>query len=54
MLPGINNEQTLVDNMVTYRKHPHNALNINGGVLLTLFYKKAPRNPELMGSSMGS
>lgn len=48
-LPGINNKQALIDNAVAYRKHPRNALNINGVVPSTLFCEKAPRNPELEG-----
>ncbi|KAH9989941.1 hypothetical protein BJV77DRAFT_948011 [Russula vinacea] len=48
-LPGINNEQALIDNAVAYRKHPRNALNINGVVPSTLFCENAPRNPELNG-----
>jgi hypothetical protein len=48
-LPGVNNEQALIDNAVAYRKHPRNALNINGVVPSTLFCENAPRNPELNG-----
>jgi hypothetical protein len=48
-LPGINNKQALIDNAVAYRKHPRNALNINGVVPSTLFCEKAARNPELKG-----
>jgi hypothetical protein len=52
-LPGINNEQALVDNAIAYRKHPPNALD-NGVVVRrlvpsTLFCETAPRNPELNG-----
>ena len=48
-LPGIKNEQALIANAIAYRKHPRNALNINGVVPSTLFCEKAPRNPELNG-----
>ncbi|KAI0253537.1 hypothetical protein BJV78DRAFT_1192695 [Lactifluus subvellereus] len=47
--PGITNKQALIDNAIAYRKHPRNALNINGVVPSTLFCEKAPRNPELKG-----
>jgi len=47
--PGIKNEQALIDNAIAYRKHPRNALNIDGVVPSTLFCEKAPRNPELEG-----
>jgi hypothetical protein len=47
--PGVKNEQALIGNAVAYRKHPRNALNINGAVPSTLFCEKAPRNPELKG-----
>jgi len=47
--PGVNNEQALIDNAIAYRKHPRNALNINGVVPSTLFCENAPRNPELNG-----
>lgn len=52
-LPGINNEQALISNAVAYRKHPRNALNINGVVPSTPFCENAPRNPELNGISNG-
>lgn len=47
--PGIKNKQALIDNAVAYRKHPRNALNINGVVPSTLSCEKAPRNTELQG-----
>ena len=47
--PGIKNKQALIDNAVAYRKHPRNALNIDGAVPSTLFCEKAPRNTELQG-----
>ena len=47
--PGVNNEQALINNAIAYRKHPRNALNINGVVPSTLFCETAPRNPELQG-----
>ncbi|KAH9173468.1 hypothetical protein EDB89DRAFT_2113825 [Lactarius sanguifluus] len=47
--PGVKNEQALIANAVAYRKHPRNALNIDGVMLSTLFYEKAPRNEELSG-----
>jgi hypothetical protein len=47
--PGIKNKQALINNAIAYRKHPRNALNINGVVPSTLFCEKAPRNPELNG-----
>jgi len=52
-LPGINNKQALIDNAVAYRKHPRNALNINGVVPSTPFCENAPRNPELNGTVNG-
>jgi hypothetical protein len=48
-LPGITNQQALIANAIAYRKHPRNALDINGVVPSTLFCEKAPRNPELQG-----
>jgi len=48
-LPGITNEQALIANAIAYRKHPRNALDINGVVPSTLFCEKAPRNAELQG-----
>jgi len=47
--PGVNNEQALIANAISYRKHPRNALNINGVTPSTLFCEKAPRNQELKG-----
>jgi len=47
--PGITNKQALIDNAIAYRKHPRNALNINGVTPSTLFCEKSPRNPELNG-----
>lgn len=46
---GVTNGQALIANAVAYRKHPRNALNINGVVPSTLFCEKAPRNAELKG-----
>lgn len=46
---NITNRDALVANAVAYRKHPRNALNINGIVPSTPFCQKAPRNPELQG-----
>ena len=40
--------------IVTYELVTSGAEDGTMSVLLTLFYKKAPRNPELTGSSMGS
>ncbi|KAI0289855.1 hypothetical protein BC826DRAFT_587708 [Russula brevipes] len=51
--PGIKNKQALIDNAVAFRKHPRNALDINGVVPSTLFCEKAPRNPELAGVANG-
>ena len=48
-LPGINNEQALIANAITYRQHPRNALNINGVVPSTPFCQSPPRNSELNG-----
>lgn len=44
-------QQDNADAMVDFakRKHPRNALNINGVVPSTPFCEKAPRNPELNG-----
>ncbi|KAI9450719.1 hypothetical protein BJY52DRAFT_1125753 [Lactarius psammicola] len=47
--PGVKNEQALIANAVAYRKHPRNALNIDGVVPSTLFCERAPRNKELGG-----
>ncbi|KAH9038264.1 hypothetical protein EDB84DRAFT_1560385 [Lactarius hengduanensis] len=47
--PGVKNEQALIANAIAYRKHPRNALNIDGVVPSTLFCEKAPRNEELSG-----
>lgn len=47
--PGVTNKQALINNAIAYRKHPRNALNINGVVPSTLFCEKAPRNAELNG-----
>jgi len=47
--PGVKNEQALIANAVAYRKHPRNALNIDGVVPSTLFCERAPRNKELSG-----
>ncbi|KAN0129623.1 hypothetical protein V8E53_012619 [Lactarius tabidus] len=38
--PGVNNEQALIANMVAYRQHPSNALNIGGVTPSTLFCKR--------------
>ena len=46
---NITNRDALVANAVAYRKHPRNALNINGIVPSTPYCQKAPRNPELQG-----
>ncbi|KAI0054017.1 hypothetical protein FA95DRAFT_1551808 [Auriscalpium vulgare] len=48
-LPGIKNKSALIANAIAYRKHPRNALNINGVVPSTLFCEKAPKNAELKG-----
>jgi hypothetical protein len=47
--PGIKNQQALIANAIAYRKHPRNALNINGVTPSTPFCQRAPRNPELKG-----
>jgi hypothetical protein len=47
--PGVNNEQALIANAITYRQHPRNALNIGGVTPSTLFCERAPRNSELNG-----
>ena len=47
--PGVNNEQALIANAVSYRQHPRNALNIGGVTPSTLFCERAPRNNELSG-----
>jgi hypothetical protein len=53
-LPGITNKQALIANAIAYRKHPRNALNIDGVVPSMPFCEKAPCNPELNMSSMHS
>ncbi|KAH9980868.1 hypothetical protein BGW80DRAFT_1266830 [Lactifluus volemus] len=51
--PGIKNQQALIANAIAYRKHPRNALNINGVTPSTPFCQRAPRNPELKGVANG-
>jgi hypothetical protein len=46
---GVTNKQALIDNAIAYRKHPRNALNINGVTPSTPFCQKAPKNSELDG-----
>ncbi|KAF8519473.1 hypothetical protein BU17DRAFT_65882 [Hysterangium stoloniferum] len=47
---GITNKQALIDNAVAYRKHPRNALTLEGNITpSTPFCTTAPRNPELNG-----
>ncbi|KAI0062317.1 hypothetical protein BV25DRAFT_1838487 [Artomyces pyxidatus] len=46
---GVKNKSALIANAIAYRKHPRNALNINGVVPSTLFCEKAPKNAELKG-----
>jgi len=47
---GIKNKQALIDNAIAYRKHPRNALALDGGVTpSTPFCQKAPKNAELKG-----
>jgi len=46
---GVTNKQALIDNAIAYRKHPRNALNINGVTPSTPFCQKAPKNSELNG-----
>jgi hypothetical protein len=46
---GVNNKDALIQNAIAYRKHPRNALNINGVVPSTPFCTRAPRNQELKG-----
>lgn len=46
---GITNKQALIDNAITYAKHPRNALNINGVTPSTPFCAQAPKNAELKG-----
>lgn len=46
---GVTNKGALIANAIAYRKHPRNALNINGVTPSTLFCEKAPRNAELKG-----
>ncbi|KAI0274111.1 hypothetical protein BGY98DRAFT_1117708 [Russula aff. rugulosa BPL654] len=38
--PGITNEQALIANAVAYRRHPRNALNVNGVAPSTLFCER--------------
>jgi hypothetical protein len=49
--PSVTNTQALIDNAIAYRKHPRNALNIDGVVPSTPFCQKAPQNSELNGVS---
>ena len=46
---GVTNKDALIANAIAYRKHPRNALNINGVTPSTLFCEKAPKNAELKG-----
>jgi len=46
---GVTNKDALINNAIAYRKHPRNALNIDGTTPSTPFCEKAPRNPELNG-----
>jgi hypothetical protein len=46
---GVTNKDALIQNAIAYRKHPRNALNINGQVPSTPFCQRAPRNPEING-----
>ncbi|EPQ58291.1 hypothetical protein GLOTRDRAFT_137034 [Gloeophyllum trabeum ATCC 11539] len=46
---GVTNQDALIANAIAFRKHPRNALNINGVVPSTPFCTRAPRNPELQG-----
>ncbi|CDO73536.1 hypothetical protein BN946_scf185014.g6 [Trametes cinnabarina] len=46
---GVKNKEALIKNAIAYRRHPRNALNINGVVPSTPFCQRAPRNPELKG-----
>ncbi|EIW60123.1 uncharacterized protein TRAVEDRAFT_70601 [Trametes versicolor FP-101664 SS1] len=46
---GIKNKQALIDNAISYARHPRNALNINGVVPSTPFCQRAPKNAELKG-----
>ena len=46
---GVTNKDALIANAIAYRKHPRNALNINGVTPSTLFCETAPRNVELKG-----
>ncbi|KAI0333498.1 hypothetical protein GY45DRAFT_1296863 [Cubamyces sp. BRFM 1775] len=46
---GIKNKDALIQNAISYAKHPRNALNINGVVPSTPFCQKAPKNSELKG-----
>jgi hypothetical protein len=42
--PGITNELALIANAVAHRRHPRNALNVNGVAPSMLFCEKAPRS----------
>jgi len=50
---GVTNKDALIQNAIAYRKHPRNALNINGVTPSTLFCQKAPKNAELKGVANG-
>jgi len=47
--PGVTNGPALIDNALAYRRHPRNAVNINGVVPSTVYCNKGPKNPELNG-----
>lgn len=47
--PGVTNTDELIANAIAYRKHPRNALNIEGIIPSTPYCQKAPRNAELVG-----
>lgn len=46
---GVTNGPALIANALAYRRHPRNAVNINGVVPSTVYCAKAPKNPELNG-----
>ncbi|THH12642.1 hypothetical protein EW146_g7507 [Bondarzewia mesenterica] len=46
---GVTNGDALITLAIAYRKHPRNALNINGVVPSTPYCQKSPKNSELAG-----
>ncbi len=46
---GITNANALIANAIAYRKHPRNAVNMQGTIPSTPYCQKPPKNQELLG-----